>query len=63
MIADVLGHGNSNSILPGQIEAAFRKRSDAAGGLLFSDSELAEFNAIATEIGRPQWNISSLPTA
>jgi LDH2 family malate/lactate/ureidoglycolate dehydrogenase len=63
VIDDILGHGNSNSMLPGQIEAGFRTRSDSAGGLLFSDAELAEFNGIATELGCPPWNIPSLPTA
>jgi len=63
VIDDILGHGNTNAMLPGQIEADFRKRSDSAGGLLFSDAELAEFNEIATGLGRTPWNISSLPEA
>ncbi len=63
VIDDILGHGNSDAMLPGQIEADFRKRSDAAGGLLFSEAELAEFNEIAAGLGLPQWDISGLPVA
>lgn len=63
VIDDILGHGNENSMLPGQIEAGFRKRSDAAGGILFTDAEVAEFNEIATELGQPLWDISKLARA
>ena len=61
VISDILGHGNETSMLPGQIEADARKRSDAAGGLLFTAAEVAEFNDLAAELGLPAWDIATLP--
>lgn len=63
VIDDVLGHGNDGAMLPGQIEADFRKRSDAAGGILFTEAEVAEFNEINAELGLPAWDISKLARA
>ena len=63
VIDDVLGHGNDGAILPGQIESGFRRRSDTAGGLLFTDAEVAEFNQIAADLGEPTWDISKLVRA
>ena len=63
VLEDILGHGNDNAMLPGQIEAAARKRSDEAGGLLFTAAEVAEFNEINTELGLPAWDISKLAKA
>ena len=63
VIDDVLGHGNEAAMLPGQIEAGFRKRSDAAGGLLFTEAEVAEFNEINAELGQPAWDIATLTKA
>jgi LDH2 family malate/lactate/ureidoglycolate dehydrogenase len=63
VIDDILGHGNERAMLPGQLEADFRKRSDAAGGLLFTEAEIQEFNALAGDLGLPQWDIDSLPSA
>lgn len=63
VIADILGHGNENAMLPGQLEAAARRRSDAAGGLLFTAAEIAEFNEIAAELGLPAWNTADLTAA
>ena len=51
VLDDILGHGNENAMLPGQIEANARKASDAAGGLHFSPAEIAEFNELARELG------------
>ena len=51
VLKDVFGHGNENCILPGQLEAEARKKSDAAGGLHFTAAELMEFNQLADEIG------------
>jgi L-2-hydroxycarboxylate dehydrogenase (NAD+) len=53
VLKDIFGHGNENCILPGQFEAEARKRSDAAGGLHFTEAELAEFNELAKELGIP----------
>ena len=63
VIEDILGHGNDNSMLPGQLEAAARKRSDEAGGLLFTEAEVAEFNEINTELGQPLWDTTQLASA
>lgn len=63
VIDDVLGHGNEKAMLPGQIEADFRKRSDTAGGILFTEAEVAEFNELAGELGLPQWRIAELARA
>lgn len=51
VLDDILGHGNENAMLPGQIEAKARKDSDEAGGLLFTPAEIAEFNELADELG------------
>jgi LDH2 family malate/lactate/ureidoglycolate dehydrogenase len=63
VIDDILGHGNESSMLPGQLEAAARKRSDEAGGLLFTAAEVAEFNEIAAELGLPIWDVANLKEA
>ncbi len=60
VIDDILGHGNDASMLPGQIEAAARKHSDEAGGLLFTEAEVAEFNEINAELGQATWDVSKL---
>ena len=51
VLEDILGHGNDNAMLPGQIEAKARAASDAAGGLHFTPAEIAEFNELARELG------------
>jgi L-2-hydroxycarboxylate dehydrogenase (NAD+) len=61
VLDDILGHGNEKCLLPGQIEASFRQRTDASGGLLFSAAELAEFKELADEIGISGWEIENFP--
>jgi len=55
VIEDVLGHGNSppdgKCILPGQIEHNAAVRSEKAGGLIFTDAEIAAFVEIAKDCG------------
>ena len=51
VIDNILTEGNENSLLPGQLEAQAAERSEKAGGLLFTDAELAELDAIAQSIG------------
>jgi len=63
VLHDILGHGNAAAMLPGQIEAAARQRSDQAGGLLFTAAEITEFNEIAAELGRPTWDLTKLASA
>ncbi len=53
VIEDILGPGNGNCLLPGQLEAEAAKKSEQAGGLLFSEVELTELNKIATSLGHP----------
>jgi L-2-hydroxycarboxylate dehydrogenase (NAD+) len=55
VIEDILGHGNERSLLPGQIEADWAKRTAAAGGLLFTPAEIDGFNELAAECGQPAW--------
>ncbi len=63
VIKDILGHGNENCMLPGQIEAEAAKRCDAAGGLLFSEAEISGFNEIASECGQPLWQTAEFKRA
>jgi L-2-hydroxycarboxylate dehydrogenase (NAD+) len=63
VVADILGHGNSHCMRPGQLEAAAAARSDAAGGLLFSTAEVEALNEIAHEAGLPAFDIPTLATA
>jgi L-2-hydroxycarboxylate dehydrogenase (NAD+) len=63
VIADVLGHGNDQAMLPGQLEATWAKKTAAAGGLLFSSAEIEAFNEIATEAKQPQWATGTFRTA
>lgn len=58
VIADVLGHGNEKSMLPGQLEAEFATRTAAAGGLLFTKAEVDAFNEVAAECQLPAWDIA-----
>lgn len=58
VIEDVLGHGNENCLLPGQIEAKWAERVQRAGGLLFSEAEIEAFNEIAEGCGQPLWDLN-----
>ena len=51
VIQDILGHGNEHCLLPGQIEHEGAQRSEQAGGLRFTEAEIAEFKQIADEVG------------
>ena len=62
VIADVLGHGNDKSMLPGQLEADWAKKTAAAGGLLFSKAEVEAFNELAAEAKQPLWQLASFKT-
>jgi len=63
VLADILGHGNDTCLLPGQLEADAARRSDAAGGLLFSTAEVEALNGIAAEAGTEPLDTASLATA
>ena len=51
VLQDILGHGNEKCMLPGQPEAEAYKKSEQAGGLLFTAAEVDAFDAIAKEAG------------
>ena len=61
VMEDILAEGNQDCIIPGQFEAEFAKRTQAAGGLLFSENEILEFNHIATECGGEAWSVENFP--
>ena len=63
VLADILGHGNEQCMLPGQLEAQAAQRSAQAGGLLFSTAEVAALNEIAHEAGLTPLDPAVLPTA
>ena len=60
---DILSEGNEKCIIPSQFEAEFAERSERAGGLLFSEKEIEEFNQIGTDCGVNQWDISQFEIA
>lgn len=51
VLQDILGHGNEQCIIPGQFEAEAAAESEKAGGLLFTDAEIAGFNELAAGLG------------
>ena len=56
VIDDILGHGNRDTgrcILPGQIEHEAAVRSEQAGGLLFSETEIEQLVTIGQGAGIP----------
>ena len=63
VIKNILGPGNENCLLPGQIEAEGAARSEKNNGLLFTAAEIGEFNKIAAHCGAPPWNLQDFPAA
>jgi len=63
VIADILGHGNENCMLPGQPEAQAAARCAKNGGLLFSEAEIHAFNEVAAEAKQPKWDLAQLKMA
>jgi len=60
VIEDILGHGNTpGTMLPGQLEHEAFLRTEKAGGLIFTDAEVAEFDKLADE-GRVRFNPKNL---
>ena len=51
VIQDILGHGNQKCLLPGQLEHEAGQRSAKAGGLIFTQAEVAELACIALDAG------------
>ncbi len=62
VIDDILGHGNENCLLPGQIEARWAERVVRAGGLLFTEAEIRAFNEVAEECGAQKLSPGDFPT-
>jgi ureidoglycolate dehydrogenase (NAD+) len=63
VIQDILGHGNENCLLPGQIEAEAAKRTEENGGLLFSEKEIEAFNELAAECHQQPWELNNFKQA
>ncbi|MBX3746988.1 MAG: Ldh family oxidoreductase [Verrucomicrobiae bacterium] len=63
VVSDILGPGNEGALLPGQLEHEAAQRCARAGGLLFTDSEMDAFDAIASACGQPAWDRSALARA
>ena len=51
VIEDILGHGNEGCLLPGQLEHQAAQQSEQAGGLIFTEAEIEEFEQVAQEAG------------
>jgi L-2-hydroxycarboxylate dehydrogenase (NAD+) len=62
VLQDILGHGNEQTLLPGQPEAENAKHAAKAGGLLFTEAEIEALNEIANECGVARFEVSTLPT-
>ncbi len=54
-LQDILGPGNEQCLLPGELEAKAAKLTDAHGGLLFTKAEIESFAHITHELGEPAW--------
>ncbi len=63
VIEDILGHGNENCLLPGQIEADGAARSEKNGGLLFTEAEIEAFGEIANDCGLSAWKLENFQPA
>ena len=63
VLEDILGHGNENCLLPGQLEAEGAARSEKNGGLLFTKTEIEAFHEISSHCGMPAWNLGDFPPA
>jgi L-2-hydroxycarboxylate dehydrogenase (NAD+) len=62
VLDDILGHGNENCLLPGEIEANAATQTAAAGGLLFTATEIEALNEIAGECGKSALEAELCPT-
>ncbi len=59
VLKDILCAGNDKCMLPGQIEAEGARKSEKAGGLLFTENEIKEFKREFDEAG-VKWDPSGL---
>jgi len=51
VLADIRGHGNEKTLLPGEPEARAARRSEKLGGLIFTAAEIDALEHIAREAG------------
>ena len=51
VLADIRGHGNEKTLLPGEPEARAAQRSEKLGGLIFTAAEIDALEGIAREAG------------
>ena len=63
VLEDIVGHGNEQCLLPGEIEARAAARSKQNDGLLFTEAEVEAFNQVASECSQPSWDVKSLTVA
>ena len=61
ILKDIRSNGNENCLLPGQVEAHAADQCVRAGGLLFTASEIEEFNQVADEFDDDIWLASEFP--
>ena len=63
VLEDIVGHGNEQCLLPGEIEARAAAMSKQNDGLLFTEAEVEAFNQVASECSQPSWDVKSLAVA
>jgi len=63
VLEDIVGHGNEQCLLPGELEARAAARSQKNDGLLFTEAEVDAFNQVASECGQPSWDVRTLAVA
>ena len=61
VLDDILARGNESCLLPGQPEAQNAQHTQQAGGLLFTEAEIAALNELAEECGAEKIDASKLP--
>ena len=55
IVDDILGHGNDQCLLPGQLESQAASKCIKVKGLLFNEKEVEELNKIAAECNARDW--------
>jgi LDH2 family malate/lactate/ureidoglycolate dehydrogenase len=61
-LENILGPGNEDCLLPGQLEARSAALADHCGGLPFTKAEIAGFAHLTQEVGQPAWTPEEFPT-
>lgn len=63
VIEDILGHGNDDCVLPGQVEAKWAQRCERNHGLLFTATEIEALNQILIGCQAERWHLDQLKQA